>query len=807
MEATDILSNFWTSILGKGFEKELSVVMNFKDPEEKIVQLLSRMLFIVTLEIKSERDDAVYSNKKLEEELKMFKESEDKGSIIKKSKNIVESDTKKETGYRTCKRLRFRDDVQNADESDDDIIPNTVMENGENLIETISITGRGKRNRNVESDDAQNSHKKSCNVLDSIKNSPEYSHPRNTKENKPDKSLSRSQRKKNKCHENDKNKILAPETQFLNENAFYLDVNSRKELATQTVSVPETMQMTEYLTAQSDNYNNTDFYDAGCTMDSETQIDGINKVKENQQNNKPGTLLQLKADALQSLESPSKQNLATPVVESQKLLSPVLGKASKANTTNSHRSSSKKITSPKKSTPVKKITSPKEPLKQLQINTPSQVLSPGTKYTPLLFKQDLNGSTVESDQESPSLLPWNNYINLPRKNEIETDAALTLATQPTEFREPEKGLFNKRNTLLRKTKSSFDASTPKTSSESIFRGKRSRMMQAPRGGHEMTVELPLSPESRKNYKQIKITAQIFAPKKTDLARITGGDRGAVSNPVANNDDPILEAIALSIKTAEVEAMMREKKEQLMKEKDKNFESVDMAGTNRQSAISFTSPKKVRNKLQSQETLRRSPRKSQRSPPQTDISLKKITKSPMKKKIKVSASSAIQDDLIYKCFGSPSKVNQDVESQEHILGLTECVEAVSQNCKSEETKTRPKTEVIEPMFQDFKVPQTKSKLKRKPSRVDNSFDMYSMKVDNEPGYAYKNAVVRKQSDRKKLEGVSCKECEDYYKMSNLTDTQLQTKMNGCSRHRVKHKPTTNTPPGFWDADWDTQDDAK
>ncbi|KAH9490596.1 hypothetical protein Btru_033619 [Bulinus truncatus] len=57
------------------------------------------------------------------------------------------------------------------------------------------------------------------------------------------------------------------------------------------------------------------------------------------------------------------------------------------------------------------------------------------------------------------------------------------------------------------------------------------------------------------------------------------------------------------------------------------------------------------------------------------------------------------------------------------------------------------------------------------------------------------VVRKKSERDKLEGFGCQECLQYYKNSGLSDEAMKQKMNECSRHRAKYLPPS-TPEHFW-----------
>ncbi|KAL3267687.1 hypothetical protein HHI36_006821 [Cryptolaemus montrouzieri] len=63
------------------------------------------------------------------------------------------------------------------------------------------------------------------------------------------------------------------------------------------------------------------------------------------------------------------------------------------------------------------------------------------------------------------------------------------------------------------------------------------------------------------------------------------------------------------------------------------------------------------------------------------------------------------------------------------------------------------------------------------------------------YVYKETVRGKA--KKKLKGWSCKECEQFYNGLNLTEAELEKKMNECSKHKNRFKPNEETMAGFWD----------
>ncbi|XP_063973581.1 uncharacterized protein LOC135160690 [Diachasmimorpha longicaudata] len=82
---------------------------------------------------------------------------------------------------------------------------------------------------------------------------------------------------------------------------------------------------------------------------------------------------------------------------------------------------------------------------------------------------------------------------------------------------------------------------------------------------------------------------------------------------------------------------------------------------------------------------------------------------------------------------------------------------------------------------------------------DSFDAVPEKKN--PNFAYKGPVVRGKSERAKLKGWSCKDCQAYYENMNLTEEEMKKRMDQCSRHRSKYNERYNTPPGFWNPVFD------
>ncbi|XP_023342878.1 DNA endonuclease RBBP8 isoform X3 [Eurytemora carolleeae] len=72
-------------------------------------------------------------------------------------------------------------------------------------------------------------------------------------------------------------------------------------------------------------------------------------------------------------------------------------------------------------------------------------------------------------------------------------------------------------------------------------------------------------------------------------------------------------------------------------------------------------------------------------------------------------------------------------------------------------------------------------------------------DPQLNFAYVGPSVRKREDRAKLKGFSCAECEEYYNMKRdegLSEEQIASLMNDCSKHRALYRPPL-TPEKFWD----------
>ncbi|KAL8578846.1 hypothetical protein ACOMHN_022139 [Nucella lapillus] len=86
--------------------------------------------------------------------------------------------------------------------------------------------------------------------------------------------------------------------------------------------------------------------------------------------------------------------------------------------------------------------------------------------------------------------------------------------------------------------------------------------------------------------------------------------------------------------------------------------------------------------------------------------------------------------------------------------------------------------------------------------EDSFDRVPQKKA-QSSYAFAE-VVRKQTERRKLKGFSCQDCQKYYQALGVSEGEGRRRMKECSRHRAKQAPPS-TPEHFWSIGFpDTQE---
>lgn len=73
------------------------------------------------------------------------------------------------------------------------------------------------------------------------------------------------------------------------------------------------------------------------------------------------------------------------------------------------------------------------------------------------------------------------------------------------------------------------------------------------------------------------------------------------------------------------------------------------------------------------------------------------------------------------------------------------------------------------------------------------------------YKYITPIPRKKVDRKQLQGQVCDLCYDFYKTMNLSEKELQKRLDCCSRHRGPKRPPT--PEHYWELDFPNDEECK
>ena len=74
------------------------------------------------------------------------------------------------------------------------------------------------------------------------------------------------------------------------------------------------------------------------------------------------------------------------------------------------------------------------------------------------------------------------------------------------------------------------------------------------------------------------------------------------------------------------------------------------------------------------------------------------------------------------------------------------------------------------------------------------------LGNMPKFKFIPSPIRKKADRMRLlQGHDCKDCRDFYKNDNLSETQLNDLLNKCSKHRSKCAPPPQSPQIRWNLD--------
>ena len=79
--------------------------------------------------------------------------------------------------------------------------------------------------------------------------------------------------------------------------------------------------------------------------------------------------------------------------------------------------------------------------------------------------------------------------------------------------------------------------------------------------------------------------------------------------------------------------------------------------------------------------------------------------------------------------------------------------------------------------------------------NDSFDEIPTEDQKEDdAWKYAHVSVKKKSERKKLKGFSCSQCEQYYMNTKLPEKMKNDLIQQCAKHRATVKPAPSSPKG-------------
>nr|XP_053649351.1 neurofilament heavy polypeptide-like [Cherax quadricarinatus] len=508
--------NFWSSIVNDDcIQDQLKSVMTIEDREERALQLLSRTLFLLVMEIKHERDAVTKT-------LNQMKERSSR--CTSQGENAVGDASGSVKPY----ELQHQKEMNQLDSQESPVkinIPIMQSEGDGYGIQKI-VDASGKKESKLMNNQRRN------NDYRCLSRSPRRVSPKNSRE---------IEEKENgmtngKASEEIASKILAPETLSLDENELYINVSKRRALATQTVSVPETLAV-ENTSALNTNVNeNTDFYGNNVSSGSEILEETVTPPW-----NSP-------IDGGKEMRSPHKDQIST---ESLNQRSPVLGKQNRLSTSATMKETiDVPVISPLALNLDANKQSPK-PLDSKGIKR-TKIITSTPKYSSLSTQ---NFSSSLNDSTSPSLLPAVKNKAVRNNNEE------THPSNPTSLENlQEQKQSSKSRKAFQRCLSSSRISPPIGNSRSLRRYKTTDE-QSKISLSKIIIEPPTS--NKKKYKQTKISSNIFQ-KKTDVAKATGGVQSKVFNPF-DEAAAISAALEESLKTKAFDDMMRKKRDALLAE--------------------------------------------------------------------------------------------------------------------------------------------------------------------------------------------------------------------------------------------------
>ncbi|XP_071516499.1 uncharacterized protein [Panulirus ornatus] len=763
---TGKLMKFWSSIINDdNVQDNLKSVMSIEDGEERALQLISRTLFLLVMEIKHERDEVAKNLKRIKENGSICSSCGEKvlddavdlwtseGAYLNYAKP---QDQRKTYGVRSLKSP--------ANEEITSKQINQVC--GEEGI------SRSHDDLRVKATKSERSHNKADKTYRCLSRSPKKVSPNISKEDEGEVKTKTENKVKKIVPD-----ILVPETVSLDEHELYVNLLQRKTLATQTVSVPDTLAVDDTKITDKSKYECSYFFDSSLINEGGTCEEKVNALDSHFKR-------EMRSPSKDKAKMSEPKNHGSPVLGKQNRMAPV-GATKQGIKGDLHKLLELKDIS-KESVEIKTPESRGTKAVEFVTSTP--------RYSPLLFTHNLATSLNTSvDNVSPSLLPAVKSKSTKSANE---ENWIPSPVKSIDFVHNREQSSSKTKKGSQRSMSHCNMSPPTTKSRGLR--KYQSVDRKNKGSlFKMSVD-PADPKAKKRYKQTKITATTFL-EKTNMAR--------------NKDEAaaIDAALEESIKTKAIDDMMREKRKALRASKAFSRVALDGAtttdnkcdqnagglviNTSRSPSSEITKPLVSQGVCVASKTAVCSPNKEKmKKMEDSPIKIPKLSPgnckmSPSKRKLqKQSPCSPVKKKKLKR------EGEMKTEDEKEVLNLEQLLDQVSQSQKdAEQIVSKKNTSAQGKMVQ---------KKKKKEVFVD-SFDIIPV-VKTEPNYAHCGEVVRKKAARKQLEGWQCHECEQWYKGQNLTSEEIKMMMNKCSRHRSKHNPVTNTPKDFWNPDW-TDDD--
>ncbi|XP_045599545.2 calponin homology domain-containing protein DDB_G0272472 [Procambarus clarkii] len=637
---------FWSSIVNDdNIQGQLKSVMSIEDGEERALQLLSRTLFLLVMEIKHERDEAIKT-------LSHLKERVDKCTCAEKIVcGVLDIGTNKSADVQPD--VPTRQEMHHLNCQKNPVVK--IIPNKKCAIEENLDSSEIKEKKLASSQIVDRSYR--C-----LSRTPKSTSPK----------IIQDAERKGKSEMNVESvgpiapKILAPETLSLDENELFVNVSKRRALATQTVSIPDSPAMENTRAFDTNAYENTDFY--------KNSLSNVSEILDGTYDSLPDSPI----DGEKKLKSPLKDKVNMQILKSKKVLSPVLGKQNRLTALETMR---KSIDSdfPK----ALNFDTNRQLPKLLDIHTPESkdskvtgVITSTPKYSPLLFTHNISTSLNDSDPTSPSLLPG-------VKNNIKYNNEGNHNSLPKNMQNQTRS-FSKTRTILPRSASISNMSPPRANTRSLR--KCQTVDRLNKGtSYMMVIEPPDS--KKKKYKQTKISPNIFQ-KKTDVAKITGGLPSRLLSPL-NEDAAISAALEESIKTKVLDDMMRKKREALLIEASglkKTKGATDMCSKSEKELGSASCPKEG----SPRKVPKLSPTRHMTSPKKRKQDrLSNENRSPNKRK-KVEQQSKMKKDAAEEVLELDQLLKQVNDSPEQET-------AVEKKAQRKAELKKPRTKVIDDSF--------------------------------------------------------------------------------------------------------------